>query len=70
MQALVQLCTHVCVHDGGGICVCACACACAEMDVQPQPLNGNLAISQLLPMRAGKHSVMDLLLRTHVPNTM
>lgn len=49
---------HVMAFD----CVCGDGC--------PQHLSGNLAVSRPLPMRAGKHAVMDLTLCTQVPNTM
>ncbi len=38
--------------------------ACVFGDGCPQHLSGNLAMSQPLPMRAGKHAAMDLALHT------
>lgn len=43
-------------------CVCVCVFQCG--DRCPQHLSGNLALSRALPMRAGKHEVMDLTLHT------
>lgn len=55
---------HVCVYDGGGIYLCMYVCVCVSGDGCPQHLSGNLAMSRALPMRAGKHAVMDLTLHT------
>lgn len=37
-------------------------CIYVSVDECPQHLSGNLAVSRALPMRAGKHAVMDLTL--------
>lgn len=83
LQALVQLCVRVpdtnkrlcqgmrarawlCIWWRWHLCLCVFVCS----DGCPQRHSGNLATSQLLPMRAGKHTVMDLVLCTQVPNTM
>lgn len=74
----VQLCVHTHTQADkwllGSVCTCMsvymmvlafdCVCVCVCGDGCPQHLSGNLAASRPLPMRAGKHSVMDLTLHT------